>query len=798
MKHVYLCFASIAMSLLGHAQYSQNFDTLITTGTGTYDKLPQGWGIFEVGTGAAADGKYLVANGSNTTGTAYSFGATNSTDRALGTIASNANFPTLGAIFFNETDDVITSVTISYTGEQWRYGGRSGTPIPKDRLKFEYSLDATGIVNNVGTWTSVTALDFESVYTTGTAAVVLDGNAAANRKAITATITGLSLQPGESIVIRWSDENITGNDDGLAVDDFSISAGLAPGVMTSGGTNGGGGTGGGGGTVDNTSTSTPIFLNKAQKDSSFLHLYGNLHGHSTHSDGKISTKEPIDDYNYARTTAIGMDFLGISEHNHSTAVGPTGGISISKYQAGAAQADAVNGQPNLVGQPFIALHGMEWGTISGGGHVLVYGFLDSLINWEEGNYNIYVPKSDYITLFDKVRNNPNAFATLAHPNTSDYTGLTGGYKGIADSAVVGVAVESGPANSTATNYSAYPSSLSYMNYYRSLLKQGYRVGALMDQDNHEMTFGTVNTNRMVVLSSDRTREGLVRGIQAMRIYASNDYNASVNFSINDFILGSSILSPSNLSGTVQHLDADGEGVSLIQLYGGKVRGADAALVGTSVTSILNFTTTQAAGETWYYYAVITQADGNKIVTSPIWLTRPEGAALPVHLVDFTATKNGNSAVTLAWKTAAEENSAYFDVERSRDGRSYESIGRVNARGTASSYSLLDASPVMGVNYYRLKQVDRDGKFVESSVVKVNVGPSFVLTLSPNPSRGLVQVKTGSTGNAAVQVQVVDIAGNRVYNKQHSGSSFTLDLTSLPAGSYVVRVGDEIERLIIAK
>ena len=125
MKQIYLC-AALLISSFCQAQYQQNFDTITTTTANaatTYSNLPQGWGIFEVGTGAAADGKYLVADGSNNTGTAYSFGTTNSTDRSLGTIASNANFPTLGAIFFNEADTAVTNLTISYTGEQWRYGG---------------------------------------------------------------------------------------------------------------------------------------------------------------------------------------------------------------------------------------------------------------------------------------------------------------------------------------------------------------------------------------------------------------------------------------------------------------------------------------------------------------------------------------------------------------------------------------------------------------------------------------------------------------------------------------------------
>jgi len=109
----------------------------------------------------------------------------------------------------------------------------------------------------------------------------------ANRQTITYTITGLNIQPGASIILRWSDFNIASNDDGLGIDDFSVSAGLVPGVMSSGGTTIGGGTGTGGSTTDSISTSIPIFENKVAIDSSFIHLYGNLHAHSTHSDGRV-------------------------------------------------------------------------------------------------------------------------------------------------------------------------------------------------------------------------------------------------------------------------------------------------------------------------------------------------------------------------------------------------------------------------------------------------------------------------------------------------------------------------------
>src|SRR5206468_3519580 len=93
-----------------------------------------------------------------------------------------------------------------------------GRAIP-DRLDFQYSTTATTLTN--GTWVDVDALDFTEPVTVGTVGL-LDGNAAANRRAISGTITGLNIASGAIFWIRWTDFDATSNDDGLAVDDFSL------------------------------------------------------------------------------------------------------------------------------------------------------------------------------------------------------------------------------------------------------------------------------------------------------------------------------------------------------------------------------------------------------------------------------------------------------------------------------------------------------------------------------------------------------------------------------------------------
>ncbi len=193
--------------------YTQNFDTLASSGD-TNTTVPTGWAFSESGTNANTE--YRARTGTASTGDTYSWGQTGSTDRAFGGLLSGTLIPTVGASFTNDTGAVMASLTISYTGEQWRLGDG---PRPADRLDFQYSTDATSLTT--GTWTNYDALDFSSpIYNTSLTA--LDGNAAANRTAISSTITGLNIANGGTIWIRWTDYNVSGADDGLGVDDFSV------------------------------------------------------------------------------------------------------------------------------------------------------------------------------------------------------------------------------------------------------------------------------------------------------------------------------------------------------------------------------------------------------------------------------------------------------------------------------------------------------------------------------------------------------------------------------------------------
>lgn len=208
--------AAQAAVVLTAPVYFEDFDTLISTGTATVPgALPNGFEFLEAG--ANANRIYTAGTGSSNAGDTYSFGAAGSTDRALGTLLSGNLASRFGVQLINGLNRTITSLNISYVGEQYRLG----TANRADRLAFSYSLDATTLNN--GTYINFTDLDFTSPTTTPPLGV-LNGNAAANQSVRVGTIAGLELLAGQSIFLRFLDIDVNGADDGLGVDNFRVEA----------------------------------------------------------------------------------------------------------------------------------------------------------------------------------------------------------------------------------------------------------------------------------------------------------------------------------------------------------------------------------------------------------------------------------------------------------------------------------------------------------------------------------------------------------------------------------------------
>lgn len=345
---------------------------------------------------------------------------------------------------------------------------------------------------------------------------------------------------------------------------------------------------------------------------------GNLHAHTSYSDGSKDCNTshvctPAEAYQYAKGS-LEFDFLGISEHNHASA-----GMQLNHYAMGLSDA------AQATDSSFVALYGMEWGVISTGGHLLIYGY-DSLIGWDTQDYDVYNAQTDYDGLFARLTRHKGAIAMFAHPQSGDYSGLFSNSRNlIIDSCLVGSAVRSGPAFSTNTNY-GNPVTSTYISRFNDALKRGYRIAPGIDHDNHYTTFGRHTPARTMVLATSLTPQNLLDAYRKLRFYASDDWNAFVDFSVNGQIMGSEFAHAGQAQIHVQVNDQDNENTQTIKIYYG-IAGSGTAptvLQNVSGTSTLDFGTTSLQNNTTYYfYAEIRQADGDYIWTSPVWFTRDD-------------------------------------------------------------------------------------------------------------------------------------------------------------------------------
>ena len=164
--------------------------------------------------------------------------------------------------------------------------------------------------------------------------------------------------------------------------------------------------------------------------------------------------------------------------------------------------------------------------------------------------------------------------------------------------------------------------------------------------------------------------------------------------------------------------------------------------------------------------------------------------LPIELLNFTATNVNNSYIRLDWQTAMEENNDHFEVERSTNSTDFESILSIKSLGNSSSqqsYSARHNSPVNGISYYRLKQVDADGRNSYSSIRKVKFGVDVAPLIYPNP---VSTVFTAVSGKELIREIVIYNAQGRAVQFVMGNSTdadMKVNVSLLSAGVYFIKV-----------
>ena len=180
--------------------------------------------------------------------------------------------------------------------------------------------------------------------------------------------------------------------------------------------------------------------------------------------------------------------------------------------------------------------------------------------------------------------------------------------------------------------------------------------------------------------------------------------------------------------------------------------------------------------------------------------------MPITLLYFNGKRLLNSNL-LTWATTFEKDNKEFKIERSENGTSFYTIGSVNGSNESNyllTYSYEDELNYEGIMYYRLRQVDLDGKESFSNIVAISSAKNSVLNVYPNPTNGqvLLSLFTKELSGSATVV-VYNTLGQALFTDKieviELSSGLTIDMTILPKGTYAVKVltneGEWVERLV---
>ncbi len=171
---------------------------------------------------------------------------------------------------------------------------------------------------------------------------------------------------------------------------------------------------------------------------------------------------------------------------------------------------------------------------------------------------------------------------------------------------------------------------------------------------------------------------------------------------------------------------------------------------------------------------------------------------PIVLSSFTGYKENNKNI-LNWVTASEQNNSGFEIQKSTDGIEFKKMGFVLSKaenGTSSfeiKYSYTDATPANGTNYYRLRQLDKDGKEFISNVVvlKSNIKLAEIVSLYPNPVKDNLNVSVNSSITDRVSLVITDITGRTIiqqnYPLNNGNNNIQVKTTTLVAGTYLIKI-----------
>ena len=180
------------------------------------------------------------------------------------------------------------------------------------------------------------------------------------------------------------------------------------------------------------------------------------------------------------------------------------------------------------------------------------------------------------------------------------------------------------------------------------------------------------------------------------------------------------------------------------------------------------------------------------------------APLPLTLIFFKVSHSDSHNNKISWSTSQENNTSLFIIERGRDGHNFSVIGQLPAAGNSNNprnYNFIDSTPLKGINYYRLKIIDKDNKIKYSEIKSIKNTGSIEFRVFPNPVSNIINIVLNIEDAGTATIFITDESGKvvikKLLNLLNGSNVYTIDVNNITKGIYVIKLQTG-ENIIVKK
>ena len=358
-------------------------------------------------------------------------------------------------------------------------------------------------------------------------------------------------------------------------------------------------------------------------EATFQRYFGQLHSHTQYSDGAGSLESALD-YVKKLPDSANVDFVAFTDHSNyfdkSGAANPEGALydmtKATEYsqQTWKSYKDAVAAFNAENAGSMVAIAGFEMTWSGGPGHINTFNTpgIVSRNNTTLNNKTKDAGLQAYYKLLSQTEG-VDSISQFNHPGTTFGNFIDFGYwDAVVDTRMYMVEVGNGEGQIGAGGY--YPS---YEQYIMALDK-GWHVAPTNNQDNHKGRWGNANDARDVILTDDFSESGIYAALRARRMYATEDKNLELDYTVNGNMMGSIIDVPEKLNFEISFNDPDRtDSIAKVELV---VNSGKVAYTWDSAADLTKGSVSvELAPEYTYYFVRVTEADGDLAVTAPVWV-----------------------------------------------------------------------------------------------------------------------------------------------------------------------------------